>query len=113
LPAPLSWSRYDRATLTALARDRADRWRADPPTVLRRLSREDQYMDEGLWHIRRRNDAWTAGVFFIARRENRILEEFFAPVLDAPSYVSKSGHRWPPEQRADAERRAAQIRGRT
>jgi len=100
-------SRYDRATLTALARDRADRWRADPPTVLRRLSREDQYMDEGLWHIRRRNDAWTAGVFFIAWRENRILEEFFAPVLDAPSYVSKSGHRWPPEQRADAERRAA------
>lgn len=100
-------SRYDRAALDALARDRAERWRTDPPIVLRRLSREDQYMDEGLWHVRRRNDAWTAGDFFTAWRENRILEEFFAPVLHAPSYVSKSGHRWPPQQRADAERRAA------
>jgi VanZ family protein len=100
-------SRYDRAGLAALARNRAERWRTDPPTVLRRLSREDQYMDEGLWHVRRRNDAWTAGDFFTAWRENRILEEFFGPVLDTPSYVSKSGHRWSPEQRADAERRAA------
>ncbi|MGH9314125.1 MAG: VanZ family protein, partial [Vicinamibacterales bacterium] len=100
-------SRYDRAALSAHARDRAERWREQPPIVLRRLSREDQYMDEGLWHVRRRNDAWAADDFFTAWRENRILEEFFAPVLEAPSYVSKSGHRWPPEQRADAERRAA------
>jgi hypothetical protein len=100
-------SRYDRETLTALARDRAARWKEHPPIVLRRLSREDQYMDEGLWHVRERNDAWTAGDYFTAWRENLILEEFFTPVLDTPSYVSKSGHRWPPEQRADAERRAA------
>lgn len=100
-------SRYDHATLAALASDRAGRWKNQPPVVLRRLSREDQYMDEGLWHVRRRNDAWSARDFFTAWRENRILEEFFAPVLDTPSYVSKSGHRWPPEQRADAERRAA------
>lgn len=100
-------SRYDRSTLTALASDRAERWKHEPPLVLRRLSRDDQYMDEGLWHVRRRNDAWTAGDFFTAWRENLILEKFFSPVLDTPSYVSKSGHRWPPEQRADAERRAA------
>jgi hypothetical protein len=100
-------SRYDRETLTVLARERAARWRDHPPTVLRRLSREDQYMDEGLWHVRERNDAWTAGDYFTAWRENLILEEFFTPVLDTPSYVSKSGHRWPPAQRADAERRAA------
>jgi hypothetical protein len=100
-------SRYDRETLTVLARERAARWREHPPTVLRRVSREDQYMDEGLWHVRERNDAWTAGDYFTAWRENLILEEFFTPVLDTPSYVSKSGHRWPPAQRADAERRAA------
>ena len=37
--------------------------------------------------------------------ENRILEKYFAPVLDTPSYVSRTGHRWPPAQRA--RRRAA------
>jgi len=100
-------SRFDHPTLAALAIDRAGRWKNQPPVVLRRLSREDQYMDEGLWHVRRRNDAWSAQDFFTAWRENRILEEFFGPVLDTPSYVSKSGHRWSPEQRADAERRAA------
>jgi len=35
--------------------------------------------------------------------ENLILEKYYAPVLDTPSYVSKTGHRWPPPQRADAE----------
>jgi hypothetical protein len=98
-------SRYRVEELRALAADRAARWRADPPLVLHRLSREDQYMDEGLWHVRRRNDAWTAGDHVTAWRENRILEEFFAPVLDTPSYVAAAGHRWPPGQREEGERR--------
>jgi VanZ family protein len=96
-------SRYQEAELRALAADRAARWRSDPPLTFRRLSREDQYMDEGLWHIRRRNDAWAGGDRSTAWSENRILEEFFAPVLDTPSYVSKTGHRWPPDQRAEAQ----------
>jgi VanZ family protein len=92
-------SHYTVDQLTALARDRSARWQAEPPLTFRRLSREDQYMDEGLWHVRRRNlvdepEAWA---------ENRILEEFYAPVLDTPSYTSKTGHRWAPEQRANAE----------
>lgn len=96
-------SHYSGAQLVALGRERVSRWQAHPPAVLRRLSREDQYLDEGLWHVRRRNlvpapDAWA---------ENRILEEFYAPVLDTPSYVSASGHRWAPEQRAAAEAAAA------
>ena len=62
-------------------------------------------MDEGLWHVRRRNDAWTAGDYVTAWNENRILEVFFAPVLDTPSYVAAAGHRWQPGQRADGERR--------
>ena len=90
-------SHYTPATLDALRADRTDRWRANPPARLRRLSREDQYLDEGLWHVRRRNltggaEAWG---------ENLILERFFAPVLDVPTYASPEGNRWSPEQRAD------------
>jgi hypothetical protein len=100
-------SRYHDVQLRALASDRAERWRDDPPLTFRRISREDQYMDEGLWHVRHRNDAWAAADHATAWKENRILEEFFTPVLDTPSYVSATGHRWHPDQRATAERAAA------
>ncbi len=43
--------------------------------------------------------------FAAAWSENRILEKYYAPVLDTPSYISKTGLRWPAEQRADAEQR--------
>ena len=36
-----------------------------------------------------------------AWHENLILERFFAPVLDMPTYASPNGNRWPPEQRAN------------
>ena len=42
--------------------------------------------------------------------ENLILEKYYAPVLDTPSYISRTGHRWPPEQRADAEQRLGSAR---
>jgi hypothetical protein len=100
-------SRYSLGRLDALARDRGERWRTNPPLVLRRFSREDQYMEEGLWHVRRRNEDWKAGDYLRAWNENRILEKFFAPVLDTPSYATPRGSRWPPDQRADAERRIA------
>lgn len=92
-------SHYTVEQLGELSRDRSARWQHQPPTTFKRLSREDQYMDEGLWHVRRRNavgdkEAWT---------ENRILEEFYAPVLDTPSYTSMTGHRWAPEHRANLE----------
>ena len=38
-----------------------------------------------------------------AWHENLILERFFAPVLDRPTYVAVNGNRWPPEHRADAQ----------
>ena len=41
-----------------------------------------------------------------AWRENLILERYFAPVLDTPTYASPHGNRWPPEQRADLANRA-------
>ena len=39
--------------------------------------------------------------------ENLMLEKYYAPVLDTPSYISRTGHRWPAGQRADAEQRLA------
>lgn len=97
-------SRYDAGELERLGRDRSDRWRVRPPIVLRRLSREDQYLDEGFWHVRRRNQAWAAGDYATAWGENRILERYFAPVLDTTTYAGPPS-RWPAEQRADAEQR--------
>jgi hypothetical protein len=85
--------------LQAQARDRAARWRVEPPIDRTRLAREDQYRTEGIQHVRRRNEAWAEGDVDAAWRENLILETYYAPVLD-------TGHRWPAEQRADAAHRA-------
>jgi hypothetical protein len=99
---------YSAAELDALARDRALRWASDPPIVRpARLSREDQYFSEGLLHAQERNRQWEAGQLTVAWFENRILETYFAPVLDAPSYISRTALRWPAAQRADAEHRAS------
>ena len=98
-------SRYTSEGLAAEARERTGRWRTAPPATLVRVSREDQYMDEGLWHIRRRNESWQANDFAAAWGENRILEKFYVPVLDTPSYAAPAVSRWPPAQREDAEKR--------
>jgi VanZ family protein len=98
-------SGYNAVQLDSHAADRAVRWRNTflprPP----RLSVEDQYFTEGLWHVQRRNNAWAAGDVTTAWNENLILERYFAPVLDSSSYVSRAPHRWGAEHRADAERR--------
>jgi hypothetical protein len=88
-------SRHEATALMALASDRQARWGGGPAPVQARLSREDQYLTEGLWHVQARNDAWAAGAIDVAWRENRILEKYFGPVLTA-------GHAWPAAQRADA-----------
>ncbi len=100
-------SRYSRETLVGLQRRKASEWKADPPPArLVRLSREDQYLTEGIQHVRWRNKLWDAGDVRGGWLENRILEQYFAPVLDTPTHEG-AGHRWPPEQRADAETRVA------
>src|SRR5947207_4578831 len=99
------WSHYDARALLAASAERASRWRANPPTQLRRLSREDQYLSEALWHVQERNRAWGAGDQFTAWRENLILERFFAPVLDTPTFASRTPPRWPPAQRDDTAAR--------
>jgi VanZ family protein len=102
-------SRYDADTLHTLAAERRVRWAANPPLVRRTLTREDQYRSEGEAHVRARNTAWDAGDVATAWRENQILETFYAPVLDTPSHISPTGHRWNPDQRADAERRFSAL----
>jgi hypothetical protein len=99
---------YSGGELDRLAADRIERWRTNPPLVLQRFSEEDQYMSEALWHIQRRNRAWDAGDVGTAVEENLILERFYAPVLDTPSFVSKTGHRWSPEHRNEADTRLKQ-----
>jgi hypothetical protein len=98
-------STYRRDDLDALAKDRAVQWKSNPPLTWSRLSREDQYFSEGIVHVRARNRCWSENKLACASRENAILERYFAPVLDAPSFVSAVGHRWPPEQRLDAKQR--------
>ena len=104
-------ARYTAAELAELSRNRAERWAVEPPVVQRRLSREDQYLSEGLWHVQRRNAAWDAGELATAWRENLILETFYAPILDTPTSEGSEGHRWPPDQRADIEQRPGLDRG--
>jgi VanZ family protein len=102
-------SRYDEATLLALARDRHERWRTDPPPLsLVRYSREDQYRTEGVLRIRRRNACWALNGRS-AWRENVILEKFYGPVLDTPAWDTPDVSRWPPEQRSDLARRIGTV----
>jgi hypothetical protein len=96
-------SRYTAQELTQLSAARAEQWRTRPPLTVSRLSREDQYFSEGIAHVRRRNERWDEGNLLAARHENLILEKYYSPVLDAPSYVSPTGTRWPDAQRAQAE----------
>ncbi|MEO7270622.1 MAG: VanZ family protein [Vicinamibacterales bacterium] len=99
---------YQASDLDRHSRDRAATWATQPPLVRPpRLSREDQYMSEGLLHVQERNRQWDAGHAGAAWFENRILERYFVPVLDTPSYVSRTGHRWPAGQHDDARRRLA------
>jgi VanZ family protein len=102
-------SRYTGRHLARLDYLRGESWRHDGPPLVRppRFSREDQYMTEGLQHVQARNEAWARNDAVTAWRENAILERHFPAVLDTPSYVSRTGHRWSAAQRADAERRVA------
>ena len=104
-------SRYSRAQLESEAKARTGRWREEARSALGRLSREDQYVAEGLWHVRRRNQAVADGDMFTAWRENRILETFYTPLLEAGRDQSATGFGWPAEQRAQAARIAGNDRG--
>jgi hypothetical protein len=98
------FSRYSAAGLLEASRDRAIRWRAAPPRDLHRASIEDHYLAEGLWHVQRRNEVADPQRVW---HENLILEKYFAPVLEFPTYATGSGAKWAPEQRANNAARVA------
>ncbi len=100
-------TRFSPERLAALQDERAARWAVSPPPrTLVRLSREDQYLSEGMEHVRERNELWAAGNIRGAWLENRILEKYYAPVLRTPAHEG-AGHLWADAQRADAETRAS------
>jgi hypothetical protein len=104
-------SRYSRQSLEAIAAAKAEEWRVHPfPLILQRVSREDQYMTEGVTHVQKRNELLAAGDAGGAWNENRILEKYYTPVLDTPSYISHTGHRWSAEQRGNAQPRTPSLR---
>ncbi len=96
-------SRYSAEELLAASRERAARWQSAPPRELHRTSLEDHYLAEGVWHVQRRNEVEDPQRVW---HENLILEKYFPPVLDFPTYSTGAGAKWPPEQRANAEARA-------
>jgi hypothetical protein len=98
-------SRYTRAALTRLRAARAERWAETPPLPAPLLSREDQYLDEAMWHVRARNRAWAALDVGAAWRENLILERYYTPVLALRTGAADTSFAWPPAQRIDAEAR--------
>jgi hypothetical protein len=100
------FSRYSAEQLLASSRDRAVRWQTAPPRELRRTSVEDHYLAEGVWHVQRRNEVQDSQRVW---HENLILEKYFAPVLDVPTYATGAGAKWPTEQRANAAAAAAQA----
>lgn len=95
-------SRYDPASLLALARDRGERWRTVPPLKTPpSLSREDQYLTEGLLHVTERNNRWKVGDYSASWFENRIIERYYAPLLT----IWNGELHWPDGQRSDCEQR--------
>jgi hypothetical protein len=96
-------SRYSMEELLAASRDRAIRWQSAPPRELHRTSIEDHYLAEGAWHVQRRNEVADPQRVW---HENLILEKYFAPVLDFPTYSTGGGAKWPAQQRANAEAQA-------
>ncbi|HYN08329.1 MAG TPA: VanZ family protein [Vicinamibacterales bacterium] len=98
-------SRHTSPQLLASSADRAARWGGGPPPDAGTVTREDQYLTEGIWHVQARNEAWASQAIEAAWHENRILEKYFAPVL-------RAGHAWPAAQRADAGARRGPDTGR-
>jgi hypothetical protein len=100
-------SRFDAATLQRFAHARAQTWHNGLPQQSGRFVREDHYLTEALWHVAERNDAVGVGDTLTAWRENRILEEFYTPLLESPAL--STSYRWPDEQRAFMADAAARI----
>jgi VanZ family protein len=103
-----------REGLAALSSAHAQAWGDGGPAPQGQFAREDQYLSEGLWHVRRRNEAMDDGDLIAAWRENRILEKYFAPLLRITKPDGSPMHALAPEQVAGlAVGRGAASAGRS
>ncbi len=99
-------SRFSAADLRHLSGLRAKAWAGAAPPVVARYGREDQYLAEALWHVRRRNQGMDPDrhgdphELDVAWHENQIVERYFAPVLESSPAPGTTGHRLAPEQLA-------------
>ena len=91
-------SRYDAQTLAAAAANRPGRWKVSPPAT-RGFRHEDHYLSEGEWHAQSRSIAIGRRDWWVAVREDAILERFYAP-------VAERWGRWSAGQRSEFERNA-------
>jgi hypothetical protein len=96
-------SRYGGPALVELGRERAAQWGRGPIAPQGLFAREDQYLAEALWHVRRRNRAIEASDTVTAWREERILERYYAPILQVATAGRADGHALSPEQLAAIE----------
>jgi hypothetical protein len=108
-------SRFSGARLLELSEVRRREWGGGPPPAVGRYGREDQYLAEALWHVRRRNFGMDPdrhgdrAELDVAWYENRILETYFRPVLEASPAPGTAGYRLAPEQIAAVD--AARAHG--
>ena len=91
-------SRYDAQALAAAAANRPGRWKVSPPAT-RGFRHEDHYLSEGEWHLQSRNIAIGRREWWVAVREDAILERFYAPVAEIRE-------RWSAALRSEVERNA-------
>ena len=99
-------SRYTADELHRLAAERAREWAAHPPTGLEIFGFEDYFLSEAAWHVSHRNASYGWNDHYLAWQANRILEKYYDPFLDIPSFRGSGIHRYPPGIRADLEKKA-------
>jgi VanZ family protein len=96
-------TRFSGPELLDFSHDRAACWGSGPIPEPGLFAREDQYLSEALWHVRRRNRAAEASDTVTAWREERILETYFAPILRVATPARSRGHAFSTEQLATIE----------
>lgn len=100
----LSW--VDEERLRKLADDRARRWAERPPGPLSPLALEDYFLTAGTTHVQARNQALTRGQVVRAWNEQRILERWYAPVLELRGLASGRPLDLTPRKRAQLRQQA-------
>jgi hypothetical protein len=89
-------SRHSAAMLQQMGVERAQLWRDGLPQNTSRFAPEDHFLTEARWHVQERNEAVSVGESLTAWRENRILEKYYAPLLELPAVNAE--YRWSHEQ---------------